>query len=278
LLDETARDCEVKGSYRGRTITWVVVGAVGFILLLLLSPLWPLPFLDKLDVAGSAVCGRIPSHSFHMAGRQLPLCARCTGTFIGALLGFGGLLALRKRKTAQMPPAAVVGLLVGFIFLMALDGVNSYVSLLLNRPLLYQPHNLLRLATGTLHGLALSIIVFPIFNFTLWKVPDNWPALSGFRELGLILLVLVLPMVILVQTELGILLYPAAILSVAGVLAMLTVVNSMIVVIATRREARAVAWWDAALPVVLGFAATILELAIIALLRWQFSSALGIPF
>jgi hypothetical protein len=177
-----------------------------------------------------------------------------------------------------MPPAAVVGLLVGFIFLMAADGLNSYVSLLLNRPLLYQPHNLLRLATGTLHGLALSIIVFPIFNFTLWKVPDNWPALSGFRELGLILLVLALPAVILVQTELGILLYPAAILSVAGVLAMLTVVNSMIIIIATRREARAVAWWDAALPVVLGFAATILELAIIALLRWQFSTALGIPF
>jgi hypothetical protein len=193
-------------------------------------------------------------------------------------LGFGGLLALRKRKAARMPPAAVVGLLVGFIFLMALDGVNSYASLLLNRPLLYQPNNLLRLATGTLHGFALSIIVFPIFNFSLWKVPDNWPALTGFRELGLLLLVLVVPTVLLVQTELGILLYPVAILSVAGVLAILTVVNSMIIVIATRREAWAITWWDAALPVVLGFAAAILELAIIALLRWQFSSALGIPF
>jgi uncharacterized membrane protein len=278
LLDETARDVEIRRSHRGRTLTWVVVGAVAFVLLLLISPLWPLPLLDKLDVAGSAICGRIPSHSFHMAGRQLPLCARCTGTFIGALLGFGGLLALRKRKAALMPPAAVVGLLVGFIFLMALDGVNSYVSLLLQRPLLYQPQNLLRLATGTLHGFALSIIVFPIFNFTLWKVPDNWPALSGFRELGLLLLVLVLPTVILIQSELGILLYPAAILSIAGVLAMLTVVNSMIIVIATRREARAVAWWDAALPIALGFGATILELAIIALLRWQFSTALGIPF
>jgi hypothetical protein len=134
------------------------------------------------------------------------------------------------------------------------------------------------LATGTLHGLALSIIVFPIFNFTLWKVPGDCPALSGFRELGLLLLVLVLPTVILVQTQLGLLLYPAAILSVAGVLAILTVVNSMIIVIATRREAQAVEWWDAALPVALGFGATLLELAIIALLRWQFSTALGIPF
>ena len=278
MSDETASDRQVSGARRGRNLTWAVVGVVAFILLLLISPLWSLPFLDKLDVAGSAICGRIPDHSFHMAGRQLPLCARCTGTFTGTLLGFGGVLALRKRKAAQMPPPAVVGLLVSFIFLMMLDGVNSYLSLLLHRPLLYQPHNLLRLATGTLHGLALSIIVFPILNFTLWKVPDNWPVLSGFRELGIILLGLVLPTVTLIQSELGVLLYPAAILSVAGVLAMLTVVNSMIIVIATRREAWAVAWWDAALPMALGFGATLVELTVIALLRWQFNAALGIPF
>jgi hypothetical protein len=177
-----------------------------------------------------------------------------------------------------MPPPAILALLVGFIFLMAVDGANSYLTLLLGRPLLYQPHNLLRLATGALHGLALSIIVFPIFNFTLWKEPDESPALAGFRELGVILLLLVLPMILIVQAEPGMLLYPVAILSISGVLSMLTVVNSMIVIIATRREALAVSWWDAALPVALGFGGTMLELAIIAVLRWQFASALGIPF
>ena len=278
MADEMATDSGMKGASRRRTLALAIIGAVAIVVLILLSPLWPLPFLDKLDVAGSAVCGRLPDHSLHIAGRQLPLCARCTGTFLGTLLGFGSLLVLGKRKTAQMPPAAVVGLLVGFIFLMAVDGVNSYLSLLLNRPLLYTPHNLLRLATGTLHGLALSIIVFPIFNFTLWKEPDKKPALSGFRELGLILLVLVVPTVLLVQTELDVLLYPVATLSVMGVLAILTVVNSMVVIIAIRREAEAVAWWDAGLPIALGFAATMVELAIIALLRWQFSATLGIPF
>jgi uncharacterized membrane protein len=266
------------GAFRRHPLTVAIIGVAALVVLLLISPLWPLPFLDKLDVAGSAVCGRLPDHSFHIAGRQLPLCARCTGTFIGALLGFIGLLALGKRKAAQMPPAPVVGLLVGFIFLMAIDGVNSYLSLLLGRSLLYQPHNMLRLATGALHGLALSIIVFPIFNFTLWKEPDNKPALAGFKDLGLILLLLVLPTVLIVPTELDLLLYPVAMLSVTGVLSILTVVNSMIIVIATRREARAVTRWDAALPVALGFAATMLEVAIIALLRWQFSTTLGIPF
>jgi uncharacterized membrane protein len=259
-------------------LAMAIIGVVTVVVLLLLSPLWHLPFLDKMDVVGSAVCGRLPDHSFFIAGRQLPLCARCTGTFTGALLGFLGLLLLRKRRAAQMPPAPVVGLLIGFIFLMAIDGLNSYLSLLLGRSLLYTPHNLLRLATGTLHGLALSIIVFPIFNFTLWKEPDNEPSLAGFKDLGKIVLLLALPMVLIVQARPGFLLYPIAVVSVAGVLGMLTLVNSMIVVIAARREAMAVHWWDAAWPVALGFAGTLVELAAIAVLRWQFSAALGIPF
>jgi uncharacterized membrane protein len=268
---------ETQASARSRSLAMVIVGIVAFVVLVLLSPLWHVPFLEKMDVVGSAICGRIPDHSFHIAGRQLPMCARCTGTFTGALLGFAGLLLLGKRKAAQMPSAPVVALLVGFIFLMGIDGVNSYLTLVLGRPLLYEPHNLLRLATGTLHGLALSIIVFPIFNFTVWKEPDMEPALSGFRDLGKIVLLLALPMVLVVQSQVDVLLYPVAAISVSGVLAMLTVVNTMILIIATRREAKAIAWWDAAWPVALGFAATLVELAAIALLRWQFSTALGIP-
>lgn len=255
-----------------------VIAVVAFLVLLLLSPLWPLPLLDKLDVVGSAVCGQLPDHSFHLAGRQLPLCARCTGTFIGALLGFVGLLVMQKRKAAQMPPVRVVGFLVAFILLMAVDGVNSYLSLLLRRSLLYPPHNLLRLATGALHGLALSVIVFPIFNFTLWKEPENRPALTGLRDLGVLLALFLLPMVLLIQAGFGLLLYPVALASAAGVLAMLTMVNSMIVIIAARREARAVVWWQAAWPLSVGLAAAMAELTVIAVLRWQLGLVLGLPF
>lgn len=278
MSDQTSTDKEVKAAARRRTVAWASIGLIALVLFLLFSPLWPVPFLDKVDCVGNAVCGRIPDHSFHLAGRQLPLCARCTGTFTGALLGFVGLLALGKGKAARMPPARVLVLLVGFIFVMAIDGLNSYISLMLGRPLLYQPHNLLRLITGTLHGLALSIIVFPIFNFTLWKEPDERPALAGFRDLGLVLLLLALPMVLIVQAEIDLLLYPVAIISALGVLTMLTVVNSLIIIIAMRREAQAVAWWDAALPIALGFGATLMEIAVIVVLRWRFSLAFGIPF
>ncbi|TKJ28916.1 MAG: hypothetical protein CEE40_10350 [Chloroflexi bacterium B3_Chlor] len=278
MPDQTSTDKEMKAAARRRTLAWAIIGLIALILFLLFSPLWPVPFLDKVDCVGNAVCGRIPDHSLHLADRQLPLCARCTGTFTGALLGFTGLLLLGKGKAAQMPPARVLGLLIGFIILMAIDGLNSYLSLLTNTLQLYQPHNFLRLLTGTLHGVALSIIVFPIFNFTLWKEPDKRPALAGFRDLGLVLLLLALPVVLIVQAEIDLLLYPVAIISALGVLTMLTVVNSLMIIIAIRREAQAVAWWDAALPIALGFAATLIEIAVIVLLRWQFSLTFGIPF
>lgn len=42
--------------------------------------------------AGSAVCHQIPVRSFHLAGRPLAVCGRCTGLYLSALAG--GLLAL----------------------------------------------------------------------------------------------------------------------------------------------------------------------------------------
>lgn len=37
--------------------------------------------------AGSLVCHQLPERSFHVAGVQLPVCARCTGLYIGAVAG-----------------------------------------------------------------------------------------------------------------------------------------------------------------------------------------------
>ena len=43
-------------------------------------------------MAGGVVCHQRPERSFAIAGHTLPVCARCTGLYISALLG--GLLAL----------------------------------------------------------------------------------------------------------------------------------------------------------------------------------------
>ena len=61
--------------------------ALAFIATFVLSPPWSV--LEKADAVGSAVCHRISFRSFHLAGRQLPLCVRCTGTYLGVIAGLG---------------------------------------------------------------------------------------------------------------------------------------------------------------------------------------------
>ncbi|MFQ5886489.1 MAG: DUF2085 domain-containing protein, partial [Anaerolineae bacterium] len=205
---------------------WGVIALVALVFTLLLSPLWPVSILVKADAVAYAVCHRLPDHSFHLAGRQLPLCARCTGTFLGAFWGFLGLMA--KGRTSRFPPVKVLILLVGFIVLMGVDGLNSYLALSPGLPHLYEPHNSLRLITGTLYGLSLSILVFPVFNFTLWKEPKPSEVLSGFRELS-ILLVGPLFIVLIVGAQIDAFLYPLALVSALGVLLIFTLVNTLLI-------------------------------------------------
>lgn len=241
----------------------------------LLSPPWH-P-LDKADLIGSGVCGRIPDHSLFLGGRQLPLCARCTGTYLGALLGFTTMWALRRQRATEMPPTPVLVAAVGFIVIMGVDGINSYLNFFPNAPHLYTPRNWLRLATGTLNGLAMSMIVLPVFNFTLWKKGSPERTIRGFGELGLMLAMAAI-MVYVVQLQIAALLYPVALLSILSVLIMLTLVNSMIVMIIIRREAVAETWRDAVLPLALGLVSTLAEIAVLNLFRYLVIGSLSVPF
>ncbi|MCD6475499.1 MAG: DUF2085 domain-containing protein, partial [Anaerolineaceae bacterium] len=45
----------------------------------------PAGFFGKLNAIDYAVCHQAPSHSFFIGNRQMPLCARCTGMYLGVL-------------------------------------------------------------------------------------------------------------------------------------------------------------------------------------------------
>jgi hypothetical protein len=69
-----------------------------------------------------------------------------------------------------------------------------------------------------------------------------------------------------------------AIVSALSVLIMLTAVNTMIILIVTRRENTAETWLDALLPLSLGLLATLAEIAAMDLLRLALTQQLGLPF
>ena len=254
-------------------LPWLIVtlAAAAFLAFLIATPDG---LLTKADMVGYAVCGRLEGHSFVIAGRQLPLCARCTGTFLGALTGFfGQAVVLRRRRTAEFPPPLIVVILVGFVLLMAADGLNSYLALL-NGPHLYESQNWLRLTTGALYGLTMSALVYPVFNFTLWRHPVPQRAIRNLRDLG-ILLLLEAGLVGLVLTRWSFLLYPLALLSALGVLTLLTSVNSMLVVMIVRRENVVDTWREAIIPLLAGFTASLIQVGVIDIVRYVLTGTLG---
>jgi uncharacterized membrane protein len=254
---------------------WIIAGMSLLVISFFL--LSPSSFaLGKLDAVAYAVCHRIPERSFFFGGQQLPLCARCSGTFLGVLLTLVTLTLSGRTRASRLPPSRVLSALAGFVFLWAFDGINSYLTLYPDAPHLYEPQNWLRLTTGMLNGLALGTLAFSILNFSLWRVPRSQQVIQGLSELaGLVGLGGL--MVGLVLTEDPHLLYPLAIASTLGVLAMLTSINTVIVLVVARRENRANCWRDAVWPLLVALALSLTIVMGIGAVRAAFTETLDLP-
>jgi len=233
--------------------------------------------LGHADLIGYAVCHRIPERSYILGGVQLPLCARCSGTYLGALTAFAVMFLLGRRRAANIPPISVLAAFGLFVVAFGFDGVNSYLTLFPGVPHLYEPRNWLRLTTGTLEGIALAGIVLPVFNQTMWADATGERSLRNLFELGWVVLASVVA-IGLVLTEWPVLLYPLAILSAGSVLWMLTLINSVLATIAARRENVALSWRGAAPMMIVGLALALTELSVIDFGRAWLTRTLGLPF
>jgi uncharacterized membrane protein len=235
------------------------------------------PALSGADYVGYAVCHRISDRSFAIAGRQLPLCVRCTGMFMGVTITFAALLLAGRRRWAYLPPLRVVLVLIGFIGLMAIDGINSYSHFFPNLPHVYEPRNWLRLLTGLGAGLAMGIILFPALAQTLWRDQQARPAVANLRELvGVTALALLVGALVL--TERPTILYVMGLASAAGVLIVMTAINTTALLIFTRKDARAKRLRDALPALAIGLALAIIEVALISFIRFSATGTMtGFP-
>lgn len=255
-----------------RITRWIVPLAAILVMAawLLISPPG---LLGKADAVGYAVCHRIDARSFHIGERQLPLCARCSGTFTAAGVGLV-LQAVLSRRRSGFPARKVILVLGLFAVAFGLDGGNSYLYLikevsagqLEQIPNLYTPQQSLRLLTGSGMGLGMAAAIFPVFNQTIWKNFDPRPALAGWRELGILVgAMLVIDLGIL--SENPIVLYPIAFISVAGVVSLLTLVFAMLWVMAMRQDNTFETLQQTWLPMLAGFTLAMLMIMGIDLLR-----------
>ncbi len=227
--------------------------------------LTPPGLFGKLDAVGYSVCHQIPGHSFILFGRHMPLCSRCTGMYLGALVGLVFLLADKRRA---LLPAKKLYIPIGIsLLLFVVDGVNSFLAFDPIGFRFYTPQNGLRLFTGATLGLAIPLFLVPVFNLAAWKDTLAEPSVRTFRKYFLMLAAaLLLASAVLVDAAW--LRFVFAILSVLTVVAILVIVYAALWMILIRREANLISarqlWpWLTA-----GLGSALIQIALMDLLRY----------
>jgi hypothetical protein len=88
----------MRGRPRGLRLALALV-AIGWVALLLLAPRWASAQPDGaarwtaataavlVRLAGAQICHQRPERSFHLHGRALAVCGRCTGLYVAGALG-----------------------------------------------------------------------------------------------------------------------------------------------------------------------------------------------
>ncbi|MFN2110406.1 MAG: DUF2085 domain-containing protein [Anaerolineae bacterium] len=256
----------------------ILLALVGLALFIILTPAG---VLDKTDVIAAAVCHRIPSHSFFVDERQLPLCQRCSGTFPGALTGLlVQWVVWRRRRSQRFPQWKMFVVLAVFAGIWALDGFNSYTTMLTGRPeglLGYAPQPWLRLLSGVLMGMGMSVILVPAFNQVMWADGEATATLRSWSELAF-LVVVELAMAGAIYLLEPALLYPVALYSVAGVVAMFICLGAMLFVMALGRDSAFTGWRETWLPLVWGLIFALVVIGVMDFLRLQITGTIdGVP-
>ena len=241
----------------------------------------PPGLFGKGDAVGYAICHRIDERSFQIGERQLPMCARDTGTFTSAAITLL-LLALIKPKRGGMPAKKIAFALITLFLIWAFDGSNSYLYLikqtyegaLAQIPNIYIPNNTLRLLTGSGMGMGMGTVLFAAFNQTAWKEPDTRPALDTWRDLGLLAAVIFI-IDLLVLTESVFVLYIVAFISVLGVITLLSLIFSVVWMMIMREENSFTALPQLWIALSAGLTLALIMLLVIDLLRLRLTGTWG---
>lgn len=256
---------------RWQTSIWGLL-YLGVLALLVLFPGPPL--LERLRWLDSGVCAQIPTHVFYPGGEELPLCARNTGIYLGFIVTLVTLYLRGMGRAQRLPPWFIILPLVCGIAFMAVDGFNS-LALDLGLPHLYQPHNLLRLASGLLTGLALAILTLPTLNRLFWREYDERRSVPTFGSL-LVFVPLLILCFFAVASQNFLVLYPLAILSTLGIITAVSIVNLIIMLALSKRDETFERYRELLPFLGLAFLLAIGEMLILAHIKLTLLQALGV--
>jgi len=230
----------------------------------------------KTQIVLHGLCSQRPSHSFVLGGATLPLDARMTGLYIGAVCSLLWLIGSGRLRATRMPSRLVISVLVFFIALLGSDGVNA-LAFDLGLPHPYQPSNELRLVTGILGGNTVGVVIAWLIGSSLWANPEARQAVVESPLELFPSLVMAATLGMLVVSGLPILFTPFAVGLVVATVFVFSAIGMVALALARGRAWTCYSYGDF-LPMMGG--GTLLAITIIAELagmRLMAESAFGLP-
>ncbi len=181
---------------------------------------------QKMYIVLHGMCSQ--EHGVHLGGIEFPICARCSGIYITALITAVYLWAIGRGRAGQIPPLPISIALLVFLIAMGIDGLNSMTTGL-GAWSLYEPRNEYRSITGTITGIGMAVLLMLMVNLSLRKnVDDQQPVIKNWREL-LILLAINFLVVVAIYGNLHFMAWPLAILAFLGMSGVLYTINLIMV-------------------------------------------------
>ncbi|MBO3800383.1 MAG: DUF2085 domain-containing protein [Candidatus Brockarchaeota archaeon] len=125
--------------------------------------------IGLFNFIGSLVCHQRPDRTLWIGGNYLPVCARCTGAYLGLLLGYV-LIPFLSNKEARGPPNLYLSLVL--ILPLWIDSIGQMLGF-------WSSTNDARLITGILFGVSLSPLL--IYVLSLSSFSNRIPVLKRIK-------------------------------------------------------------------------------------------------
>jgi uncharacterized membrane protein len=134
----------------------LALASLAWLALLIVTPLAPSSLATLIYAAGSVICHQLPERSFHLAGFQLPVCARCLGIYAGAAAGASihvlGALATDSMRWRLLTPRAARRVFV-------LSAVPTLLTVGLEQAGVWSGTNVARAIAGVALGIGGAFVV-----------------------------------------------------------------------------------------------------------------------
>jgi uncharacterized membrane protein len=236
----------------------------GILLVLLFTP--GIPLDEKMYAVLHGLCSQ--EHNIILGGIQFPICARCSGIYISSLNTILVVWLLGRGRAGRIPPLPILVVLLLFVALMAIDGMNSMAEGMALPWHFYQSYNVLRTITGLGMGIGIGLLMLLMFNLSLRRNTNHeQPVLATWRELGIILALNFLVLVA-IYGNLGLLAWPLAFMAFFGMISVIYMVSLILVSLLMGYDDSVTSLTQLARPATLALIPTLVLIAAFTLLRY----------